>query len=238
MSYRAPHGHERYISNKELYSDKGWPEKERMHAAKITLLDKQIGRLLSKLEEMGELENTLVFFTSDNGPHNVAHDREFFNSNGQLKGHKRDLYEGGVRVPTMAFWKGTIKAGSVSNFIGSGQDFMPTIAEVAEIATPEQSNGISILPLLKGETVKKDRAFLNWEFHRIGPAPRNFRQSARIGKMKGVRYGSDAPIEIYNLEGDISEAPNLAEDHPALVERMDKIFSEERTDSNHFPYRK
>ena len=237
MSYRAPHGHERYISNEELYSDEEWPEKERMHAAKITLLDKQIGRLIKKLEEMGELENTLIFFTSDNGPHHEGHDPEFFNSNGRLKGIKRDLYEGGIRVPTLAYWKGTIKAKSVSSFIGSGQDFMPTIAEAVGIPIPEQSNGISIMPLLQGESLK-DREFLNWEFHRVGPSPKNFRQSVRIGKMKGVRYGLNTPTEIYNLEIDISETSNLAADYPELVERVNKIFLEERTDVDHFSYGK
>ena len=237
MSYRAPHGHERYISNKVLYINKGWPENERMHAAKITLLDKQIGRLLKKLEEMGELENTLIFFTSDNGPHHEGHDSEFFNSNGQLKGIKRDLYEGGIRVPTLAFWKGTIKEGTVSGFIGSGQDFMPTIAEAAGIPVPEQSTGISILPLLKGETLK-DREFLNWEFHKIGSSSQNFRQSVRIGKMKGVRYGVNTSTEIYNLEIDISETTDLAADYPELVERVNKIFSEERTDVDYFSYGK
>lgn len=237
MSYRAPHGHERYISNKELYSDKGWPENERMHAAKITLLDQQIGRLLAKLKEMGELENSLIFFTSDNGPHSVAHDPEFFNSNGPLKGIKRDVYEGGIRVPALAFWPGTIKPGVVSDFIGSGQDFMPTIAAAAGIEVPKQSDGLSLLPLLKGEAIK-DRGFLNWEFHRVGPALKNFRQSVRIGNMKGVRYGMDTSTEIYNLESDISESTNIASDYPDLVERVNQLFLEERTEVDLFPYGK
>lgn len=237
MSYRAPHGHERYISNKDLYKNKGWPENERIHAAKITLLDKQIGKMLKKLEEMGELDNTLIFFTSDNGPHREGHDPEFFNSNGSLKGIKRDVYEGGIRVPALAYWKGTIKPGSVSNFIGSGQDFMPTIAEAIGIPVPEQSNGISILPLLKGES-QNAHEFLNWEFQKVGSSPKNFRQAVRIGKMKGVRYGVNTPIEIYNLETDISETKDLAADYPVLVERVNKIFLEERTDNDHFPYGK
>ena len=105
MSYRAPHSFEGPIRDKQLYADRGWPEIERVHAAKITLLDKQVGRLIKKLETMGELENTLILFTSDNGPHFQAggHDLEFFNSNGNLKGGKRDLYEGGIRVPLIAY---------------------------------------------------------------------------------------------------------------------------------------
>ena len=94
-----------------------------------------------------------------------------------------------------------------------------------------------MLPLLKGEIVK-DREFLNWEFHRVGPVPKNFRQSIRIGKMKGVRYGKDTPTEIYNLENDISEATNLAADYPDLVKRVNQIFLEERTEVDHFPYGK
>ena len=236
MSYRAPHAHERYIHNKELYANKGWPEKERMHAAKITLLDKQIGRMLEKLEEMGELDNTLILFTSDNGPHaEVAHDHEFFDSNGVLRGHKRDTYEGGIRVPTMALWKGKIGPGTVSDFQGSGQDFMPTLAEAARINTPEQSNGVSIIPVLLGKT-PNNRDFLNWEFHRNGNSPTFFRQAARIGKMKAVRYGLKSPIEIYNLEKDISEENNIAEQHPELVKQMEKIFEEERTNNPHYPY--
>jgi arylsulfatase A-like enzyme len=236
MSYRAPHAHERYIHNKEIYSDRGWPEVERRHAAKITLLDKQIGRMLKKLEEMGELENTLILFTSDNGPNaELGHDHEFFNSNGDLKGYKRDVYEGGIRVPTMAFWSGKIKSGTVSDYIGSGQDFMATIAEAVGIEAPEQSNGVSFLPILTGEAGNKHN-FLNWEYHNRGKNPNSLRQACRIGNMKGVRYGIESPTEIYDLSTDISETKNIADQHPELVMRMEKIFKAERVDNIHYPY--
>lgn len=236
MSYRAPHAHERYIHNKEIYADRGWPEVERRHAAKITLLDGQIGRMLRKLEEMGELDNTLVLFTSDNGPNaELGHDHEFFNSNGDLKGYKRDVYEGGIRVPTMAYWKGMIKPGTVSDYIGSGQDFMATIAEAVGIQVPSQSNGVSFLPILTGETGPQ-REFLNWEYtnRRTGPDP--FRQACRIGNMKGVRYGLDKSTELYDLSKDIAESNNIADQHPELVKRMEKIFEEERSENEHYPY--
>lgn len=236
MSYRAPHAHEKAIGNKALYADKGWPDVERRHAAKITLLDQQIGRLLEKLDDMGELDNTLIFFTSDNGPTGEGgHDYEFFDSNGDLQGYKRDTYEGGIRVPAMAYWKGKIQAGMVSDFIGSGQDFLPTIADAIGIETPKTSNGISILPVLKGETAP-ERDFLNWEFYKPGYKAENFRQAVRIDQLKGVRYGVNSPLELYDLSVDISESNNIADKHPELVERMKKILKEERSDTPHFTY--
>ncbi len=239
MSYRAPHGHERSIGNKELYMDKGWPAKERLHAAKITLLDKQIGRMLKKLEEMGELENTLVLFTSDNGPHHEGHDHEFFNSNGDLKGFKRDMFEGGIRVPLIAYWKGNITANISTNHMAGFQDLMPTFAEVAGIEQPEQTNGISILPVLLGEKQAIHKS-LNWEFQLDGwgrEMPHGgFRQSARIGKWKGVRYGIMNKTQLYNLEEDISETKNLAAEYPEMVQKMNALFEENRTETPGFPY--
>lgn len=240
MSYRAPHGHESEIGNKTLYSDRGWPQKERLHAAKITLLDKQIGRLLKKLEEMGELENTLVLFSSDNGPHNEGgHNHEFFNSNGVLRGFKRDVYEGGIRVPLIAFWKGKIEAGAETNFVAGFQDFMPTLAQVAGIEDPEQSNGISILPVITGKAQPKHES-LNWEFQMDGWGRKmmdgGFRQSARIGNWKGVRYGIASKTELYKLDEDISETNNLAAEHPEIVEKMNRIFEKNRSDTEGFPY--
>jgi len=157
MSYRAPHSFEGPMRENGLYADKGWPEIERIHAAKITLLDKQVGRMLRKLEGMGELDNTLVLFTSDNGPHfaTQGHDLEFFDSNGELKGGKRDLYEGGVRVPLLVYWKGKVREGVTSGHIAAFQDLMPTFAELAGAEIPDQTDGISFLPLLLGEKQKK-----------------------------------------------------------------------------------
>ena len=239
MSYRAPHAHEPYIHNKELYADKGWEEKERRHAAKITLLDQQIGRMIKKLEEMGELENTLILFTSDNGPHGEGgHDYEFFNSNGDLKGYKRDVYEGGIRVPLIAFWKGKIAASATTNHIAGFQDIMPTLAELIGIEIPEQTNGISILPILTGKEQAKHQS-LNWEIQIDSNKKMpdgGFRQSARIDNWKGVRYGINSKIEIYNLDKDISESNNVAKEHPELVKKMKTIFEEERTETAGFPY--
>lgn len=238
MSYRAPHGHERSIGNQDLYMNEGWPARERLHAAKITLLDRQIGRLLDKLEQMGELENTLVLFTSDNGPHNEGHDHEFFNSNGDLKGYKRDTYEGGIRVPMIAWWKGKIEPGSTTDFIAGFQDLMPTFAQVADYAIPKQSNGISIIPVMKGEEQEK-HDYLNWEFQLDGWGRKmpngGFRQAVRMDQWKAVRYGVNSKTELYDLSKDISESENIAGDHPEIVKRMNQLF-DERSETEGFPY--
>jgi arylsulfatase A-like enzyme len=240
MSYRAPHGHERVIGNNTLYQDMDWSEAERLHASKITLLDKQIGRLLVKLEEMGKLDNTLVLFTSDNGPHkegDSGHNPDFFDSSGGLRGIKRDLYEGGIRVPLIAYWKGRIQAGTISNHISGFQDLMPTISEVAGVESPEASNGLSILPeFLGGEP--RQHEFLNWEFQMVGGSRRmpdlGFRQSARVGNWKVVRYGIHSSTELYNLDTDIQEENNLALQYPEIVKEMEKLFKN-RTYSGNYP---
>ncbi len=239
MSYRAPHGHEYTIGNNTLYQDKDWPKQERLHASKITLLDKQIGRMLSKLEEMGELDNTLVIFTSDNGPHNETrgHEVEFFNSNGALRGVKRDVYEGGIRVPMIAYWKENIKAGAVSLHLSGFQDLVPTFAEIAQAKTPKASNGISLVAELLGQKQEQHK-YLNWEFQLDGwyrKLPKGgFRQSARIGKWKGVRYGSGAKIELYDLNSDIAEKKNVASEHFEIVKQIEEIFKN-RSNSINYP---
>ena len=241
MSYRAPHGHEFTIGNNTLYQDNDWPEAERLHASKITLLDKQIGRMLTKLDEMGELDNTLIIFTSDNGPHQEGrgHNPKFFKSAGKLKGIKRDMYEGGVRVPLIAYWNGKISSDAKTNHMAGFQDLMPTFAEVAGVELPEQTNGISILPVLTGEEQTQHES-LNWEFQLDGwfrKMPNGgFRQSARFDNWKGVRYGTNSKTELYNLDDDISETNNIAGDHPEIVKKMNRIFEEERSENSGFPY--
>ena len=241
MSYRAPHSFEGPIRDKELYADRGWPEIERVHAAKITLLDKQVGRMLKKLEAMGELDNTLVLFTSDNGPHFAAggHDVEFFDSNGQLRGGKRDLHEGGIRVPLLVYWEGRVPEGVTARHISGFRDVMPTFAEVAGTEIPAQADGLSFLPLLLGAEQEKHEA-LTWEFQLSGwfqPLPDGgFRQAARVGNWKGVRYGVNSETELYDLDEDISESNNLANEHPEVVKKMNDLFETSRTETAGFPY--
>ncbi len=241
MSYRAPHSFEGPIRDTLLYADQGWPEIERVHAAKITLLDKQVGKLIKRLEEMGEMDNTLVLFTSDNGPHFApnGHQVEFFDSNGELKGGKRDLYEGGIRVPLLAYWKDKIQAGSITDQIAGFQDIMPTFAELANIQVPQQTDGISFLPVLLGQE-QKERETLAFEFQLSGwfqtIPDGGFRQSVRMGDWKAVRYGVDSNIEIYNLQKDHEELENLADEQNGLVNKAESFFKSERSEAPGFPY--
>ncbi|MFI3302825.1 MAG: sulfatase-like hydrolase/transferase [Rikenellaceae bacterium] len=230
MSYRAPHAHEWYLNNKELYADRGWPENERMHAAKITLLDMQIGRLLDKLEEMGELDNTIIIFTSDNGPQNEGHDYDFFKSNGDLKGYKRDAFEGGHRVPCIINWKGKINSGLVSDYICGGQDIMPTVAEAVGVQAPPEVQGLSLLPALKGDS-EPNREALYWEFMDSGFS----RQAVRMGKWKADRYGVKSPIRLYDLSIDIGETNDVSAQHPDVMAKITPLFESMREENKYYP---
>jgi arylsulfatase A-like enzyme len=235
MSYRSPHGHETYIREKTRYADRGWIDAERRHASRITMLDEQINRLLTKLKEDGDLDNTIVIFTSDNGPTNEGHDYKFFNSAGIYRGFKRDLYEGGIRVPMIVYWKGKIKPGRTTDHPSTFCDLMPTFAEISGAVCPETTDGISFLPVLKGEKQSKHPC-LYWEELEHFLPQGGFRQAVRMGKWKGVRYAISAETELYNLEIDPSEKTNLATDYPEKVSEINRIFIEARIDNQYFPF--
>ena len=244
MSYRAPHSFEGPIRDTLWYSKEDWPKVEQAQAAKITLQDQQVGRLLEKLESMNELDNTVVLYTSDNGAHfnhdNVnGHKLEFFDSNGNLRGGKRDLYEGGLRVPLIVYWKNKIIPGSKTNHISGFRDIMTTFAEVIGIKKPSHNKGISFLPTLLNQKQKKHE-FLNWEFQLSGSFQElpdgGFRQSVRLGDFKAVRYGINSKTEVYNLKEDESETNDIANLHPKIVEKAEQIFLSERSDTFGFPY--
>mgnify|MGYP003320309398 FL=1 len=203
-------------------------------AGMMTRMDRGIGQILDLLNELDIAENTLVLFTSDNGPHyEGGHQPGFFNSNGPLKGHKRDLYEGGIRVPLIAYWPGKIKSGSVSNHICAHWDLMPTFCELAKISEPNHTDGISYIPALTGKKQKK-HAYLYWEFHSYGNA-----QAIRMGNWKGIRLkvknNPNAPIQLFNLKKDIGETNNIAANHPDIIRRFTKLFKKAHTPSERFP---
>ncbi|MBU2881230.1 sulfatase-like hydrolase/transferase [Psychrosphaera sp. B3R10] len=238
MSYRTPPPHEPMLRNKSMFSDKDWAEAEKHHARKITLWDKQVGRLIDHLKMIDEFDNTLIILTSDNGGHSAAgHDHKFFTSNGLLRGFKRDLYKGGIRVPHIAVWPGKIKPGVVSKHIGGFQDFMPTFAEVANISKPQFTDGISVLPIYLGKTNQQvEHKYLYWEQQRNSDPKKSLLRAIREGDWKAVQVGTANAIEIYNLKDDMSETTNLAKKYPEKVKRYRQLFADSSTYTAHFPY--
>ena len=184
---------------------------------------------------MGVIDNTIVFFTSDNGPTSEGHDVHFFNSSGFLKGHKRDTYEGGIRVPFMVNWQKKIKPNQIRDCIISGQDIMPTLAELANTKTPQQVTGISFIPTLFSQNCIQ-RPYIHWEFQSLRKSKKSFRQAIRLDSIKVVRYGIENPIEIYNLNKDPNEMINKVSSYSNLIDQFETIFKSERKESNHYPY--
>ncbi|MEX2369682.1 MAG: arylsulfatase [Bacteroidales bacterium] len=198
-------------------------------AAMVTRLDMAVGEILAKLIEYGIEENTLVIFTSDNGPHlEGGADPDFFNSNGAYRGYKRDLYEGGIRVPAIVWWPGTVRVGSESDHISAFWDMFPTFAELTGGMVPEGIDGISMVPEITGKGIQKEHKRLYWEFHEKGG-----RIALREGDWKAVRYdlfeNPNSMIELYNLADDPGETTNVAEQFPEVERRMDALLRSERT---------
>jgi arylsulfatase A-like enzyme len=178
-------------------------------------------------------ENTMVFFSSDNGPHKEGGvDPEFFQSAGPLRGIKRDLYEGGIRVPLIVRWPGKIKPGQVSGQVCAFWDILPTVAEITKARAPEKLDGISLLPTLLGLPQTKQHDFLYWEFHEGG-----FQQAARMGDWKAVRLEPNGALELYNLKADQGEKQDVAGNNPAVVEKMNEYLKRARTESAQWPIR-
>ena len=215
-----------------IYADMDWPEPQKGHAAMISRMDTDVGRLLDRLDEHGIAENTLVLFTSDNGPHREGgNDPDFNDSNGPLRGIKRDLYEGGIRVPLIVRWTGRVAAGSTSDHVSAFWDYFPTFAELAGAESPVWLDGISMLPTITGEGEQAQHEFLYWEFHE----GRGSKQAVRIGNWKGVRMNPEAEVELYDLSTDIGEENDVAADHQDVVERIEGLFLTARVDSEFWP---
>ena len=205
-------------------------------AAMVNLLDDQVGEIMNKVETLGIADNTIIIFTSDNGPHEEGGaDPDYFDSNGPFKGVKRDLYEGGIRVPMIVSWPGKIEPNSQSDHISAFWDVFPTVSEIVGIDTPDNLDGISFLPTLLNNKQQKEHEYLYWEFHEKGG-----RQAVRKGNWKAVRYNvfknPDAPLELYDLTTDIGEETNVAANHPEVVQEMEQIFKEARTPSEIFTF--
>ena len=214
------------VPSKAPYENETWPENLKTVAAMITLLDTDVGRIMALLKELKIDDNTLVIFNSDNG---AAYRDELFKHSGALRGYKRDMYEGGIRTPSIARWPGRIKAGATSEQVWAFWDFLPTMAELTGQKAPADLDGISVLPAwLEGKAVAHPPLY--FEFHERG-----FSQAARIGDWKAVRLGTKLPIELYDLKADPSETANLAEKHPAEVKRFEEFLKTARVDSALWP---
>lgn len=208
------------------YADLDWPQPQRAHAAMISRMDRDIGRLLNLIKELNIDDQTIVFFTSDNGPHKEGgNDPEFADSNGPLRGTKRSLHDGGIRVPLIVRWPGRIQARSESSWIGGFQDVLPTLAELAGATdhVPPNLDGISFVPTLLDQGTQKDHDFLYWAFYEAGGA-----RAVRRGAWKAVQQPIDSTVRLYNLDADIGEQNELSAMHPEvvveLVDVMDQAY--------------
>lgn len=221
------------------YRPKGYASQENPRAtfaAMVSRLDRQVGDIVKLLDQLEIAENTLVIFTSDNGPHmEGGADPDFFNSSGIVRGRKRDLYEGGIRVPMIAKWPGTIEANRKTDHLSAFWDILPTVAELAGAEMPKNIDGISMVPTLKNTNKQRKHDHLYWEFHE-----QNGKQAVRYNDWKGVRLNvydnPDAPIELYDLSKDIKELHNVAGDYPEIVSKMESLMKTSRTDNPDFPF--
>ncbi len=212
--------------------DKGYfphPNPRACYAGMVSRMDRDVGRITALLKELGLDENTLVIFTSDNGPtFNGGSDSAFFESAKPLRGLKGSVYEGGIRVPYIARWPGRIKAAATNNHISAFWDFLPTCCELIGQNTPQDIDGISMLPTLLGRDKQQNKhEYLYWELRG--------QQAIRMGKWKALRLKPGRKIQLYDLENDIAESRDLADEHPEIVTKMAEIFRTGRTESEVFP---
>lgn len=203
-------------------------------AAMVSRLDKYVGEIVSALNWNGAMDNTLIIFTSDNGPHREnGGDPEFFNGNGNFRGIKRDLYEGGIRVPFIAYWKKKIKPGTTDQ-VAAFWDLYPTFLQMAGVVVTKKIDGISILPTLLKKGNQKQHEYFYWEFHE-----QNGKQAVRWKNWKGIKLNvskdADALPELYDLSTDPDEKNNVAEKFPAIVKKIENMMREAYTPDKSWP---
>lgn len=209
-----------------IYESKDWPNPDKGQAAMITRMDRDMGRVMKKLRDHGIAKNTLIIFTSDNGHHKEGgNNPDFFDANGPLRGMKRDLTEGGIRVPTLAWWPGKIAPGSISHHAAYFGDFMSTAAELAGAEPPKNIQSLSFLPALLGKKQKASE-YLYWEFYERGG-----KQAVRFGQWKAIRIPMHTgPVELFDLATDLGELFDVSASHPELVAQAKRYM-----DAAHVP---
>ncbi|MCF8379843.1 MAG: arylsulfatase [Bacteroidales bacterium] len=206
------------------------------YATMVSMLDKDLGKIINLLDSLEIEENTLIIFTSDNGPEALGKhgcDPDFFNSTGGLRGVKRNLYEGGIRVPLIIRWPGKINENTKTDFVSASWDLLPTITDILSIRNPKNTDGVSLLPTLTGNGKQKEHDFLYWEFHH----PIEGSQCAILkDNWKGIFYFNDSINELYNISSDPTESFNLADDEPEKLFELKKLVMDYRTESPYWNF--
>jgi arylsulfatase A-like enzyme len=216
------------------YTNEAWPQPERDKAAMITRMDADVGNLLAKLKELKLDDNTIVIFSSDNGPHKEGgNDPAFFRSSGPFGGFKRSLTDGGIRVPGIVRWPGVVKPGAVSEHVWAFWDFLPTVCDLLGEIPPADTDGLTLLPTLTGKGGQKAHEYLYWEFHEGG-----FKQAVRYGRWKGIKPAADKPVQLFDLTADVAEKTDVAEMNPAVVGKLNEFLKAARTESREFPVKR
>jgi arylsulfatase A-like enzyme len=225
-AWTPPHG-DYVIPEDPVFSGKPWPEEIKNYAAMVALADRDVGRVMQKLKDLGIDDRTLVIFSSDNGanPEFI----EPLGSTGGLRGHKRMLYEGGTRTPLMVRWPGKIQPGTTSDLLTAFVDFLPTAAELSGAPAPKGLDGHSIVPTLLGKGQQTRHESLYFEIYEP-----YFQQAVRTGDWKGYRLGTKAPLELYDLKADPAEKQNIAAAHPDIVRKIEAIMKAEHSPSPYY----
>ena len=227
LPFTIPHA--KYeIPSTEPYTDKPWPKDAKVHAAMITRMDRDVGRIMALLKQLNIDRHTIVFFCSDNGA--ARRWEGIFDSSGLLRGHKRDMYEGGLRTPMIVRWPAMVSAAKKSRAVWYFADVLPTLAELADVKPPPGIDGISILPTLLGKKQNTSDRFLYWEFFGGG-----FKQAVRWRNYKAVRLAPDKPLELYDLEKDLAEQHNIAAQNSDVIAKIEAYLKTARTDSPNWP---
>jgi len=231
LAYNVPHANnEKIPDGMEVpdyheFAGKDWPSQERGFAAMMRNIDNSINIIFSKLKELKIDEETMVIFCSDNGPHQEGgHIMEFFNSNGDWRGMKRDFYEGGVRTPFIVRWPGVIKPGIKSDHIAAFWDVLPTFSELTGNGQPAETDGISFLPSLLGKEQSGKHDYLYWEFFEQGGKQAILKDNWKAIRLNVRGDESKQIFELYNLVSDPEEKVNVADKHPELKSEFDKLF--------------
>ena len=237
VAYTLPHfsakeeDHDRFtVPSTDPYTHKEWDEQSKKYAAMIFMLDRDVGRIVDLVDELELGENTVIIFTSDNGGHSTVWEK--FDTNGPLRGYKRNLSEGGIRVPFIVRWPKKVPSGRSSDEIIAFQDMMPSFAELAGVDIPENIDGISVANALMGGKVKNPHKYLYWDY---GHCRDRYDQAVRMGNWKGIREGIENKIQLFDLSADIGEETDVSDLHPEIVQQIDEIMQTAVKPSERYP---